>query len=162
MVTMAQIGHADDEDKPLFAALHEDQDIKTVELKDVLKLFELPREIGNFEEKEVIVNRGKFGPYVKYSGGFVSIPKEIDPYTITLDQAIELIHEKKQKDKEKTIQCFDRRRPYHSYFKWTLWALYFKSNKKNYRIPKSTEPVSLTRQDCLDIKKSSKHKKRRK
>ena len=95
---MVQIGDVSDEEKPRFAALKKDQSIETIELEDALKLFQLPRTLGVYDGMEVAVNIGRFGPYVKLGEQFISIPKGEDPLEVTLDRAIELIHEKQQAD----------------------------------------------------------------
>jgi DNA topoisomerase-1 len=95
---MVQIGDVNDEEKPRFAALRKDQSIETISLEEAMKLFELPRTLGVFEEKEVIVNIGRFGPYVKLDDQFISIPKGEDVMEVTFDRAIELIKEKQNAD----------------------------------------------------------------
>ena len=95
---MVQIGDVSDEEKPRFASLRKDQSIETITLDEALKLFELPRTLGEYEGEEVIVNAGRFGPYVKLNEQFISIPRGEDPLDITLDRAIELIKEKQNAD----------------------------------------------------------------
>jgi DNA topoisomerase-1 len=95
---MVQIGDANEEEKPRFAALRKDQSIETISLEDALKLFELPRTLGVHESQEVSVNIGRFGPYVKFGEQFISIPKGEDPLEVSLDRAIELIAEKQTAD----------------------------------------------------------------
>jgi DNA topoisomerase I len=95
---MVQIGDVSDEEKPRFAALRKDQSIETISLEEAMKLFELPRTLGVFEEKEVSVNIGRFGPYVKLDDQFISIPRGEDVMEVTLDRAIELIKEKQKAD----------------------------------------------------------------
>merc|ERR1711916_50444 len=95
-----------DEDKK-FASLRKNQSITTITLEEALELFKLPRTIGEFEEKEVQANIGRFGPYVRHNNKFVSIPKDEDPMTIDLERAIELIKEKGEADKKKFINEFD-------------------------------------------------------
>lgn len=95
---MVQIGDVSDEDKPRFAALRKDQSIETITLEEAMKLFELPRTLGVFEDKEVSVNIGRFGPYVKLDDQFISIPRGEDVMEMTLDRAIELIKEKQNAD----------------------------------------------------------------
>ena len=95
---MVQIGHADDEEKPRFAALKKDQSIETITLEEALKLFQLPKALGEYEGLEVSVNVGRFGPYVKWGEQFISIPKGEEPIDLESDRAIELINEKKKAD----------------------------------------------------------------
>ena len=146
---VAQIGDTESEEKPRFAGLRKDQSIETVTLEEVLKLFEFPRILGQFEDKEVSVSVGRFGPYVKHNGTFYSLAKTDNPATIDMERAIEIIGEKRQKDVENTILTFDqdpdmkvlngRFGPYVSY------------KKKNYRIAKDVDPKSLTYEDCLKL-----------
>ena len=95
---IAQIGVADDEEKPLFAGLQPNQHLEKISLDEALMLFKLPRKVGNFNGNEIMANNGRFGPYIKYVDSFVSIPKEISPFEINLDMAIGLIKEKEKAD----------------------------------------------------------------
>ena len=146
---VAQIGDTESEEKPRFAGLRKNQSIETITLEEVLKLFEFPRILGEYEGKEVSVSVGRFGPYVKHNNTFYGLAKTDNPATIDIERAIELIGEKRQKDVENTILTFDndpemkvlngRFGPYISY------------KKKNYRIPKDTDPHTLTYDDCLKL-----------
>lgn len=143
-----QIGHRDDEEKPLFASLRPGQKMDSVTYEDAVELFKLPRVLGETEEGETIsTNFGRFGPYVKYASKFVSLPKENnDPYEITLEQALELIAAKKQADAEKLIkdypdegiQVLNGR-----------WGPYVTDKNKNARVPKDVEAETLTLEDCV-------------
>lgn len=95
---MVQIGDVSDEEKPRFAALKKDQSIETITLDQALQLFQLPRTVGEYEGQEVVVNLGRFGPYIKLGEQNISIPRGEDPLEITLDRAIELINEKQKAD----------------------------------------------------------------
>lgn len=146
---MVQIGTTDDEEKPQFAGLQKHQSISSITLEEALKLFDLPRKLDSYEGHEISVAIGRFGPYIKYNGQFVSLPKDYDPYTVTTEEAISLILEKQKKDKEKVIKIFDndpemqilngRYGPYISY------------QKKNYKIPKKFTPADLSYEDSLSI-----------
>jgi DNA topoisomerase I (EC 5.99.1.2) len=94
---MVQIGVQEEEEKPQFAGLQKTQSITTITLEEALKLFELPRSVGEFEEKDVSVGTGRFGPYIKHNGKFISLPKGYDPYSVDLDSAISLIEDKRKK-----------------------------------------------------------------
>jgi len=157
---MVQIGEADDEEKPRFASLIKGQHINDINLEEALKLFDLPRDLGVFEGKEVQANVGRYGPYVRHGSSFVSLkPKEgDDPYSVTLDRAIELIKEKQEADKNKYIAKFDDEKPAIEVLNGR-YGPYIKSGRKNYRIPKGTDPKSLTREDCLEIIESAGTKK---
>jgi len=95
---MVQIGSAEEEETPRFASLQKGQSIETITLEEALDLFKLPAVLGEYEGKEVSVNIGRFGPYVKLGEDFISIPKGEDPFSVTLDRAIDLIKEKQQAD----------------------------------------------------------------
>ncbi len=146
---VAQIGDTESEEKPRFAGLRKDQSIESITLEEVLKLFEFPRILGQFEDKEVSVSVGRFGPYIKHNNTFFSLAKTDNPATIDIERAIEIIGEKRQKDVENTLLTFDndpemkvlngRFGPYVSY------------KKKNYRIAKDVDPHSLTYEDCLKL-----------
>ena len=146
---VAQIGDTESEEKPRFAGLRKNQSIETITLEEVLKLFEFPRILGEYEGKEVSVAIGRFGPYVKHNNAFYGLAKTDNPANIDIERAIELIAEKRQKDVENTLLAFDndpdmkvlngRFGPYISY------------KKKNYRIPKDIDPKSLTYEDCLKM-----------
>lgn len=146
---IVQIGSADSDEKPQFASLLKGQSIDTITLDEALKLFELPRDLGTYEGADVIVAIGKYGPYVKHNGTFVSIPKTLTPQTITLDDAIELIKGKAEAAKKKLVKKFDEEPeleilngPYGTYIAY---------KKKNYKIPKGTDAESLTLDDCKKI-----------
>lgn len=148
---VVQIGEANDDEKPLFASLTEGQSLSTITLEEALKLFELPRLIGEYEGKEVTAAIGRFGPYVKYDGGFVSIPKDLAPQTITLDEAVDLILKKREEEANRLIRTYDdlpgvevlrgRFGPYVAYKKEGA------RKAVNYKIPKGTDPESLTSDD---------------
>jgi len=146
---MAQIGTPDEEEKPLFASLQKSQSIETITLEEALKLFELPRELGEFREKEVVVGVGRFGPYIRHNNKFVSLPKDVDPLEIQLDEAVELIKEKEKKDKEKIIKVFEEE-PDMQVLNGR-YGPYIKHHKSNYKIPKNTDPKELTLEDCKKI-----------
>ncbi|MDE7402828.1 MAG: DNA topoisomerase I, partial [Muribaculaceae bacterium] len=145
---VVQIGDAESAEKPRFASLAPHQSIQTITLEEALKLFELPRTVGEFEGKEVTAAAGRFGPYIKFDGGFISIPSDLDPRTITIEQAQELITRKREEEANRLIMTFDelpgveilrgRFGPYIAYKK--------EGAKKsvNYKIPKGTDPESLT------------------
>ena len=95
---MVQIGKVDDEEKPIFAGLLPHQKISKISLEESLELFKLPCYLGDFENEKVESNAGRFGPYVKHNNIFVSLPKGLNPLEVTLDQAVELILEKRRKD----------------------------------------------------------------
>lgn len=154
---VAQIGGAEgDEEKPRFASLKKGQLIATITLDEALALFDLPRKLGEFEDKEVVIGVGRFGPYARHDGKFVSLAKTDDPYTIELPRAIELIEQKRIKDKrmkepiktfaeEPGLQVLNGR-----------YGPYIAFDGKNYRIPKGQEPEGLTLEACRTIIAKSK------
>ena len=149
---IAQIGLTTEEEKPQFAALKKEQSIETITLEEALELFKLPRTVGEFEEKEVTIAVGRFGPYVKHASAFYSIPKEIDPLKITLSQAIDLIEKKREDDKNKVLKTFAEDASIQLLN--GRYGAYIKQNKNNYKIPKSKKAEELTYEDCLEIIKS--------
>ncbi len=147
---VVQIGDSDAEAKPRFASLLKGQSIGSITLEEALKLFEFPRELGQFEEKNVQVGVGRFGPYVRHDGKFVSIPKDMQAAELTLEQAIELIEAKRMADAQKMIRAYDedpdlqvlngRFGPYIAY------------KKKNYKLPRGTEhPEEITYEQAMKI-----------
>ena len=147
---MIQMGKADDEDKPVFASINDDQDVKTITLEEALALFKFPLTIGQFEDEDVIINRGKYGPYVKHKNAFTSIPKDRDLHSISLDEAIELIHEKRKQDAAKNIHVFDDKDGEIKVLNGK-YGPYINFKKKNFKIPKDVDPKQLTREDCKAI-----------
>lgn len=151
---MVQIGTQDDEEKPTFASLQKNQSLATITLDEALKLFDLPRIVGEYEGKDMQVAIGRFGPYIRHDGKFISLPKGLDPYTVTEEESVQLIEEKRRKDNEKTINTFGqgdeevlvlngRYGPYITY------------QKGNYKIPKGTDAATLTEEQCRDIIKNT-------
>ncbi len=154
---VVQIGSADDEEKPLFASLLRDQSINTITLEEALKLFELPRKVGEYEGEDVMAAIGRFGPYVRFGKMFVSIPKELTPQGITIDEAVELIKAKKEAEASKIIKSFPempglevvngRFGPYLAYKP--------EGAKKatNFKIPKTTDASALTFEEAQGLMK---------
>ncbi len=144
-----QIGTKDDEEKPKFAGLRPGQRIDTITFEEAMELFKLPRELGETEEgEEVVVNIGRFGPYVRYGSKFVSIKKDDDPYTIDLDRALVLIAEKKKADAEKQIKLF---KDEGISILNGRYGPYVTDGKKNARVPKDREPASLTLEESVKL-----------
>lgn len=146
---LVQIGTPEDTEKPLFASLLKGQSMSTITLEEALKLFDLPRTLGDFEGKTVVVGIGRFGPYIRHDGKYVSLPKEFTPQGVSLEDAIMLIQQKREQESQRLIKKFDeddelellngRFGPYIAY------------KKKNYKLPKGSEPASLTFTDCMKI-----------
>ncbi|MFO7997961.1 MAG: type I DNA topoisomerase [Bacteroidales bacterium] len=146
---MVQIGEADKEEKPQFAGLRKDQSLETVTLEEALDLFKLPRTVGEYEGKEMVAAVGRFGPYIRHDGQFVSIPKTEDPLTIKADTAIGLIEDKRRKDRERVIREFSES-PDVKVLKGR-WGAYIAASGKNHRIPKTVDPEKLSYEDCIKI-----------
>ena len=148
---VVQIGTADDKEKPTFAQLPKEMSMETITLKEALELFKLPREIGDYEGKPVTIGAGRFGPYVLYDRKYTSLPKDADPLTITLDEALVLIREKQQEDDRRHLKKFSvdpklevlngRYGPYLVY------------DGKNYRLPKSMHEraAELSYEECMKV-----------
>jgi DNA topoisomerase-1 len=144
---VVQLGEASPDSKPRFANLRRDQLLETITLEEALALFALPRVIGTFEDEEMMVGIGKFGPYVKHAGKFYSLKKDVDdPYTITGERGIELIREKRKGDAQKLISEFGDIKVLNG-----RYGPYLAYDGANYRIPKGTDPQKLTREECLVI-----------
>ncbi|MDE7133731.1 MAG: DNA topoisomerase I, partial [Rikenellaceae bacterium] len=105
---MVQIGENDEDEKPRYASLRKDQLTSTITLEEALRLFDLPRKAGEYEGKEVVIGTGRFGPYVRFDSKFISLGKNDNPYTITLERAIELIEDKRKQEREKLIRSFEQ------------------------------------------------------
>ncbi|MDE5728069.1 MAG: type I DNA topoisomerase [Duncaniella sp.] len=140
---IAQIGSTDAEAKPRFASLRKDQSVFDITLEEALKLFDLPRQLGEYEGKTVTAAIGRFGPYIRHDGKFVSIPKTLSPTTVTLEEAVELIEAKRKADSNKVVKTFDED-PETSILNGR-YGVYISSNKSNYKIPKTvSDPSALT------------------
>ncbi len=148
---VVQIGCADDEVKPRFAQLPSGKSIETITLDEALELFRLPRNIGEYEGDIVTIGSGRFGPYVQHGGKYVSLPKEMDPMTVTLADAIKLIAEKREQERQRHIKSFEEDS--------TMQVLngrfgpYITCDGKNYRLPKSLHEraAQLTYAECKEI-----------
>lgn len=156
---VVQIGTADDAEKPRFAQLPKAMSMETITLEEALDLFRLPREVGQYEGSAVVIGAGRFGPYVMHQKKYVSLPKSFDPMTVTLDDAVALINEKREQEKQRHIKTFDqdsklevlngRYGPYIAY------------DGKNYRMPKNLheKAAQLTFEECMGIVNGAAKKK---
>ena len=161
---MAQIGEASDEKKPRFASLLASQSITTITLEETLELFKLPRTVGEFEGEAVVAAIGRFGPYLRFKGKFVSIKKDDgdEPLTIEIDRAIELILAHRKAEAERIINRFEGEPLVQvlngRYGPFIQIGEGARKNKTNVKIPKDVEPKSLTREMCLELAEKSKKK----
>ncbi|MDP4637072.1 MAG: type I DNA topoisomerase [Crocinitomicaceae bacterium] len=150
---MVQVGDEKaDGEKALFASLQGNQSIGNISLEDALKLFQLPRVVGQYEEQDMKVNNGRFGPYVQVGKIFASIPKGEDPMTITYERALEIYLEKLQVEANRLIKSFDDR-PDVQLLNGRYGA-YLKIGKDNFKLPKDTVAENLTLEECIEISKS--------
>ena len=145
---MVQIGHQDDEQKPKYAKLQPNQSLETITLEEGLKLFDMPRDLGELDGESLVIGIGRYGPYVRHGKVFASIPEDHDPYTIDYDTAKQILVDKKEAEKNKYIHTWDdadvqvlRGR----------YGPYIKASGKNYKIPRGTVPEDLTLAACHEI-----------
>ena len=152
---IVQIGDTESEEKPRFAGLQKGQSLETITLEEALKLFEFPRSLGEYEGEEVTVAIGRFGPYVKHNKLFYSIKKEYNPASITLEEAIQIIEDKRKAEREKLIKSFAEDPDVQVLN--GRWGPYLVIKKQNYKIPKDMDAASLTLEDCYAIAKDPKN-----
>lgn len=146
---IAQIGKSEEEEKPVFASLHRNQSIESITLEEALELFKLPRDIGEFENKEMIAAIGRFGPYIRHDGKFYSLPKTDDPLEISAERAVEIIEAKRESDKNKVIHIFGQNGEIQVLN--GRFGAYIAFEKNNYKIPKNTDVATLTEEQCREI-----------
>lgn len=144
---LVQIGAQDDEEKPRFASLRKGQMIETITFEDAMELFKLPKKVGIFEEKEMTVAIGRFGPYIRHDSSFYSLPKDLDPLDVTEEECIQIIKEKRQKDIEKVIRVFDENP--EAQIEQGRWGPFIRFGKQNLKIPKGTEVENITYEDVV-------------
>lgn len=144
---LVQIGSADDEEKPRFASLRKGQMIETITLEEALELFKLPKKVGEYEDAEMTVAIGRFGPYIRHKSAFYSLPKGVDPHDVTEDQAIQIIEEKRKKDREKVIRVFEENSD--AQIENGRWGPFIRFGKQNIKIPKGTDIDKITYADVL-------------
>jgi len=144
---LVQIGTAEDEEKPRFASLRKGQMIETIILEEALDLFNLPKKVGVFEDKDMTVAIGRFGPYIRHNSAFYSLPKGMDPLDVTEEEAIEIIQTKRQKDIEKVIRVFDENP--EAQIENGRWGPFIRFGKQNLKIPKGTDVNQITYEDVL-------------
>ena len=146
---VVQVGLASDADKPRFAQLQKGQSIDTITLEEALELFALPRTLGEYEDTPIVVNVGRFGPYVQLGKQYVSLPASIDPMVVTLEEAIELIEKKRQFEQQRQIKTFAENPDVEILN--GRYGPYIAMGGKNYKIPTGTDPESLDLAACLAI-----------
>ena len=144
-----QLGDSETE-KPKFVSMQKGQSIFTITVDDALALFAnaLPRSLGDWQGDEVVIGEGKYGPYIRYAGAFTSLPKNMNPYTITLEEAMAIFEQQKQV--EQPIHVFGDIQVLHG-----RYGAYIKTPQGNYRLPKSTDVQALTEEACRSIVENS-------
>ncbi len=153
---VAQLGKAtseENDEKPEFASLRAGQHLETITLEEALELFKLPRELGEYENKKVTASIGRFGPYIRHDNKFVSLGKGGDPFSVTLEEAIELIEAKREKDRKAVIRTFEAEPDLRVLN--GRWGPYISYKKKNYKIPKKVKAEELSLEDCRKIIKDA-------
>ena len=147
---LVQIGSNDGEERPRFASLLKGQSVETITLEEALELFVYPKYLGTYEDADVTVAIGRFGPYVKHAGKCVSIPKGMSPDNLTLEEAEELIQKKRQAEANRVVKTFDEE-PKLQVLNGRF-GVYIAYDGKNYKIPKTvTAPAELTLEQCKEI-----------
>lgn len=153
---VVQIGTAEDEEKPRYAQLPKEYSLDSITLDEALDLFKLPRSLGRFEDEELVVGAGKFGPYVKMDKTYVSIPKELDPLALTYEEAVELIQMKREETAKRIIKEFDAEPDLQILN--GRYGPYIAFQKSNYKISGKIAPADLTLEDCMAIIEEQKNK----
>jgi DNA topoisomerase-1 len=146
---LVQIGSADDEDKPRFASLRPGQMIETITFEEAMELFRLPKKVGLFEDSDMTVAIGRFGPYIRHKSAFYSLPKGMDPHDVEEQTAIQIIQEKRQKDKDKILKTFEE--DPLVFIENGRWGPFIRFAKENIKIPKGQDPMALTYADILKL-----------
>lgn len=148
--SVAQIGASSETDKPRFAQLRKDQSVQTITLEEALDLFKLPRTLGEFENSEVVVGTGRYGAYVLHAKKYISIPADMNPLSVTLDDAIELIRKHREAEKSNHIKTFEEEEGLEVMN--GRFGPYLKYNGSNYKLPRTVkDPASLTYEQCKEI-----------
>ena len=124
--------------------------MENITLEEALDLFKLPRTVGKYEDADVTIAIGRFGPYAKHNSAFYSLQKTDDPYEVTLERAIEIIEAKRKAERERVIKIFDHKDEKVQVLNGR-WGPYLTIGDNNYKLPKDKEPTSLTLADCLHI-----------
>ena len=148
---MVQIGLPADGNKPRFATLAPGQSIATLTLEEALELFRLPRTVGEYESLPVVINNGRFGPYVQHNKKFTSIPEDEDPMSVTLERAIELIEEKRKSEAARLIKQFAEEADLQIIN--GRYGAYISYRQKNYKLPKElvADAAAVTYEQCMQI-----------
>ena len=146
---MAQLGTAEDAEKPRFASLQKGQSLETITLEEALALFDLPKNIGEYEGEVMTVAVGRFGPYIRHAGKFYSLPKDTDPLSCTAEQAIEIIREKRESEEKSLLKSFAEDADLS--IRTGRFGPYLKYKTDNYKLPKDVDPTSMSYDDCMKL-----------
>lgn len=146
---MAQLGTAEDAEKPRFASLQKGQSLETITLEEALALFDLPKNIGEYEGEVMTVAVGRFGPYVRHAGKFYSLPKDTDPLSCTAEEAIEIIREKRESEEKSLLKSFAEDADLS--IRTGRFGPYLKYKTDNYKLPKDVDPTSMSYDDCMKL-----------
>ena len=146
---IVQIGTASDEEKPRFAQMKPGQTLETITLEEALGLFSLPRTLGEYNGESVTIGAGKFGAYIKHGAAYITLPKTHDPLKVSLEEAIELIDEKRESEAKKIIKTFDEK-PGLQILNGRFGP-YIAYDGNNYKLPKNITPAELTLEECMEI-----------
>jgi DNA topoisomerase I len=157
---VVQIGETESEEKPRFAGLSKGLSLDTITLEQAQELFNFPRSIGTYEDMEMIVAVGRFGPYIKHNNQYYSLTKQDDPALIDQDRAVQIIELKRKLDKEKIIKTFPQNGDVIVLN--GRFGPYIAILKSNYKIPKGTDPASLNLEDCLRIAEGQEKSRKKK
>lgn len=146
---VVQMGNASNEEKPRFAPLPKDVSMENITMEQALAQFKLPKVVGEYEGSEVKANNGRFGPYVQHAGKFYSLPKDTDPLSVDIDEAIAVIEAKRGSDKEKIFKTFPENADVQLLN--GRYGIYLCKDGINYKLPKDCKPEELTYEDCIKI-----------
>ena len=150
---VVQVGATEEVDKPLFAPLRKGMSISTITLEEALKLFELPKDLGEYEDKVITVGIGKFGPYIRHDNKYISIPKEFDPHTLSFEEAQKLIEEKREEDRKRVLRTFVENPDLQMLN--GHYGPYLAYGGKNYKLPRNKDLEKLSYEECVEIIKAA-------
>lgn len=148
-VQLGETAENEQDEKPRYASLRGGQMLETITLDEALELFKLPKNVGSFEDKDMTVAIGKFGPYIRHDNAFYSLPKDVDPHSVVQEQAISIIQDKRRRDIEKLIKVFDENP--EAKIEEGRWGPYIKFGKLNIKIPKDKNPKDITYEEVLEL-----------
>jgi DNA topoisomerase-1 len=152
---MVQLGDTSNTEKPRFAGLKKDQSIGDITLEDALALFSFPKHVGEYEDNEIVVALGKYGPYIKHNNAFFALEQTDNPNSVSQERAIEIILAKRLEEKNRIIREYSENTDVKVLR--GRYGPYISIAKKNFKIPKDRTPEELTLEDCIEISKDPKN-----